>query len=345
MAQSKAVAFLVCMVLVARHELASQQTQIGIIDFYGLNRVAAADVRQALTMKEGDSYSSLDGRHLALFAESEKRLLQVPGVRSVRMEPVCCAQGRVILFIGIQENDAPVMRLRAAPGGSERLADDVIQAGEEFSKALLAAVQRGAGGEDRSLGHSLAHDPGLRAIQERFVMYARRDGSSLRRVLRDSADAVHRALAAQVLGYVTDKQAVVDDLVDAMSDASDNVRNNAMRALLVFTATEPTLTRVVPQVPYQPFVAFLSSPVWSDRNKAAGALMELTTKRMPALLDRLRSESLTPLAEMARWKSDEHAMAAFIILARLAGYTDEAAFAGWVGGNRASIIDAAIRPR
>jgi hypothetical protein len=43
-----------------------------------------------------------------------------------------------------------------------------------------------------------------------------------------------RALAAQVLGYVSDKQAVVGDLVQAMSDPFDDVRNNAMRALLVF---------------------------------------------------------------------------------------------------------------
>jgi HEAT repeat protein len=43
-----------------------------------------------------------------------------------------------------------------------------------------------------------------------------------------------RALAAQVLGYASDKRAVLDDLLGAMHDQSDEVHNNAMRALLVF---------------------------------------------------------------------------------------------------------------
>jgi hypothetical protein len=61
-------------------------------------------------------------------------------------------------------------------------------------------------------GGSLFHDPATRAVQERFVDYARRDLPKLRDVLRDSVDASQRALAAQVLGYVNDKQAVVGDL-------------------------------------------------------------------------------------------------------------------------------------
>jgi hypothetical protein len=128
---------------------------------------------------------------------------------------------------------------------------DIVQAGDEFSKALMLAVQRGDIAEDDSQGQALAHDPALRAIQERFV---------------------------------------------------------------------------------------LNSPVWSDRNKASGALAAFSKERDPQLLARLRNEAIAPLVEMARWKGDGHAIAAFIILGRIAGYSDEAAQCAWDRGEREVVI-------
>ena len=57
----------------------------------------------------------------------------------------------------------------------------------------------------------------------------------------------------------------------------------------------------------------------------------------------LRKEALAPLVEMARWKSDGHARAAFVILGRMAGYSDEAAQAAWDSGERELVISAALR--
>ncbi len=51
---------------------------------------------------------------------------------------------------------------------------------------------------------------------------------------------------------------------------------------------------------------------------------------------------MAPLVEMARWKSEGHAMAAFIILGRIAGYSDEAAEAAWHRGEREEVIGAAL---
>ena len=51
-----------------------QQLTIGIIDFYGLGRVSEREVRQALTVKEGDTVSvDSDGRP-AFLAASQRRL-------------------------------------------------------------------------------------------------------------------------------------------------------------------------------------------------------------------------------------------------------------------------------
>ena len=94
-----------------------------------------------------------------------------------------------------------------------------------------------------------------------------------------------------------------------------------------------------------PFIRFLDSPVWTDRNKASLALMMLSERRDPALLAALRRDAIAPLAEMARWKSTGHAQPAFITLARIAGYSDETALTAWASGDRDTIIKAAEETR
>ena len=92
-----------------------------------------------------------------------------------------------------------------------------------------------------------------------------------------------------------------------MGDPNGNVRNNAMRALALFAGMTPSAGRPLVRVPAEPFVGLLRSLVWTDRNKASLALMGLTARRDPDLLEKLRREAIEPLIEMARWKSMGHA--------------------------------------
>jgi hypothetical protein len=337
-----AAAFVVS-ILGAVCEADGQELKIGIIDLYGLSRVSTGQVREALTFKEGDTVLMGFDERPGFVTASEARLSTLPGVARARINPVCCDQGRVIVYVGIEERGTATMHLRPAPMGTARLAADIVQSGEEFLKAFILAVQRGDAAEDHSQGHAFTHDPATRAIQERFVVYAKRDLPQLRRVLRSSSDAVQRALAAQVLGYASDKKAMVEDLVQGMSDPSDEVRNNAMRALLVFADAAPGVSGSIPRVPAERFIDFLNSPVWSDRNKASAALMALSARRDPGLLATLRKKALASLVEMARWKSEGHAFAAFTILGRIAGYSDETARGLWDRGDREVVIEAAIK--
>jgi hypothetical protein len=48
---------------------------------------------------------------------------------------------------------------------------------------------------------------------------------------------------------------------------------------------------------------------------------------------------------MARWKSAGHALPAFVILGRIAGYSDDAVHDLWARGDREVIIEAAIKRR
>jgi hypothetical protein len=309
---------------------------IGIIDFYGLHRLTAEQLRNALTFKVGDLITFGD---LSFSETSKQRLMTIPGVAHASIETVCCADGRPVVFVGIEEKNAPVMQFRPAPTGSSRLPPEVLRVGMEFNQLLTNSVLSGHAEEDDSEGHMLLLDAAARPTEDRLIAIANDDLSLLRKVLRDSADSEHRALAAQLLGYTKDKQSMVPDLVDAMSDSSDLVRNNAMRALLVFTLA----TKVKPpRVPYQPFVVLLNSPVWTDRNKSSEALMQLVGTHDPSLLTMLRKQALPSLVEMARWRDRDHAGAAFWILGIVAGLDDKVIVDDWNKDDRDRVIERAL---
>jgi len=309
---------------------------IGIIDFYGLRDISERQVREALQIKEGDP-SSVETK------EAQRRLESLSGVAEARVSIVCCNAGKIILFIGIREKGAPALQFRPAPQGKVRLPQDVVQSGDDLLKALSAAVVKGNSSEDDSQGHALSSDPAMRAVEERFITFAARDLKLLRDVLRHSADAEHRALAAQVIAYTANKQAIVNDLVEATRDPAGGVRNDATRALAVMAISNQQTTRRPIMIPLRPFIEMLNSVEWTDRNKSTWALSGLTDKRDPAVLSELRQKALPSLIEMARWKSSGHAYAPFFVLGRIAGFPEDEITAAWERGDRATFIEAAVK--
>jgi hypothetical protein len=313
----------------------SQFPPIGIIDFYGLRSVSERQVREALQIKEGDP-PSVDRK------EAKRRLESLPGIAESRLSLVCCDAGKTILFIGIREKGVPALQFRPAPHGTIRLPQDVIQAGDDRLKALSAALLKGNSSNDFSHGHSLSNDPDMRAVEERYITFAARDLKLLREVLRYSADAKHRALAAEVIAYTENKQAIVDDLVKATRDPDAGVRNDATRALYVMAKSNQQTTRQQIKIPLGSFIEMLNSLEWTDRNKSSNALNSLTYKRDPAILSELRRKALPSLIEMARWKSSAHAQASFILLGRIVELPEDEIFVRWERGDRASFIELAV---
>jgi hypothetical protein len=220
---------------------------IGIIDFYGLRGISERQVRESLQIKEGDP-SSVETK------EAERKLKSLPGVAEAQISLVCCDAGKAVLFVGIREKGTPSLQFRPAPQGKVRLPQDVVQAGDDFQKTLSDAVLKGNSGEDQSHGHALSNDPAARAVEELFITFAARDLKLLRDVLRHSTDAEHRALAAQVIAYTANKQAIVNDLIDAMRDPAEGVRNNATRALAVMAGAARQTTRQPIKIPVRPFI-------------------------------------------------------------------------------------------
>ena len=320
--------------LLAHGTAAQQMPPIGIIDFYGLRTVTPQQARNALGLKEGDAAPKSKAEKEAL----EKRLAALPNVVRASVTFVCCdeANGKTMLYVGILEKGQSFPQFRAAPKGSIRLPAGIVGDGEKFTDALIRAVQSGDAEDDGSQGHSLMKNREARFFQEKFIAFAARNPKLLRKVLRESSDAEHRALAAQVIAYFSDKRTIVADLTYAMRDANESVRNNAMRALALIARFAQDNPQKKIEVPLAPFVEMLNSLEWSDRNKSAYALLSLTEKRDEKVLALIRNSALESLMQMARWQNPGHANAPFFIFGRTVDLTDAEIEKLWLNKLRAA---------
>ena len=305
--------------------------RIGIIDFYGLNKIAEARVRKALGAAEGDLLPSSKG-------DVEERLDQIPGIVESHLEAVCCDAEKVILYVGVEEKGAVHFDLRDAPESSVSLPESITAAYHELLDALGAATRRGSTAEDLTRGHSLMADPLAREIQEKFPEIAKEHLKELRDVLRNSQDEDQRTAAAYMIGYAPKKAEIVDDLQYALRDSDSGVRANAVRALLavaVYAKLNPDAG-----IKIQPtwFIEMLNSLSWSDRDHALKALQLLTDGRDPSVLDQLNQRALGSLAEMSRWKTLGHALPAFVLLGRVAGLSEQQIQDAWTRGDREAVI-------
>jgi hypothetical protein len=311
---------------------------LGIIDFYGIRTVPETQLLEALPYHLDDSIpvDQFKSQKHAV----EQKLTSLPSVAGAYLTLVCCTLDRKsILYVGIEGANTPCQKFQPAPTGNVRLTEDVVSAGSSFDVAFQKSILKGNFAEDDSQGHSLDLDPDVRAIQLRFVVLANAHLAHLKDVLHNSSDGQQRSLAAQVLGYVKHKQAIVPDLVAAMRDP--DVRNNSARALLVFAEFSPKAPAQKIKVSSRPFIELLNSCIWSDRNKSSGALAQLTERRDPVLLAEIRNHALPSLLEMARWKYLGHARYSLMILGRIGRLTDEEIQKDLDQGNRASVIAAA----
>jgi HEAT repeat protein len=313
---------------------------IGILDFYGLRTVTRQQIREALGLKEGGRVPQSE----AEIGELVRRLEKVPGVLGARLARVCCdEQGRTILYVGIKEKGALRFTYRAAPTGRASLPAETVVAYRRYEEVRAAAVQKGDAGEDDSQGHSLAANPAVRSFQEQFILYAASHLRTLRQVLRYAGDAEQRGMAAEIIGYAPNKREVVADLLSAIRDPDEGVRNNATRALMAIAALAQRQPQRRIRIEAAPFIAMLNSVVWTDRNKAAAVLFFLTAHPPARALDQLRKQALPSLVEMARWKNPGHAFEAYFLLGRIAGLDESAVRQAWTRGEREQVIARALK--
>jgi hypothetical protein len=321
----------------APHHAAAQMPPVGFIDVYGARRHPVDQIRQASGLRVGDAVTR------STMSAAKMRLKALPGVHDVWVDANCCLAGKTIMYVGVLDDTSSAISFRKAPNGDVHLTPDIIDAEDALAAAREAAMARGMMEEDDSRGHALMRDSAGRRIQEGLVVLAARHLGLLKKALSDARDPKDRAMAAEVMGYAADKRVVVQDLMVAVYDPEETVRNNAIRALAViakFARANPELGIVVSPVP---FIDLLNSLVWTDRNKALFLLAELTRPRDPKLLRMIAERAMPSLIEMGRWQNLGHAGFALQILGRIAGLSDTEISSAIARGDREEIIGAASR--
>src|ERR1700681_931714 len=178
---------------------------VGVIDFYGLNKVTENRIRKTLAFKEGDPFTPSK-------ANVEEGLDALAGVIESHLEAVCCDGSRIVLYVGIEERGAAHFDLRETPEGEAALPPDVVALYRRFFDAFEDAVRRGLVAEDLTHGHSLMADPLVRDVQQQFPALAEQHLGELRNVSRNSSDDEQRAMAAYIIGYASKKDQVARDL-------------------------------------------------------------------------------------------------------------------------------------
>ena len=313
----------------------AQAPRIGDIDYYGLRKVTAEKIQSVTGLRKGGTLAASKG-------DIEDQIDKIPGVVLVRVEALCCEGTSVNLFIGIEEKGAPHPAFHSPPEGAAALPREILDTYASFLSAVARAVARGNTTEDLTAGYSQMDDPEARAFQPRFLDFAADHFDWLRDVLRNSADAGQRAVAASVIGYGADKQQAAGELQYAIGDPDSAVRANAMRALAaiaVYAGKQPDRNiRIAPTW----LVDMLHSIVLEDRIEAARALVVLTDSPNPGALDLIRERGLDSLKEMARWKMLRYALPPFLLLGRVAGVPDNEIHAQWEAGNREQVIQKAL---
>ena len=305
----------------------AQAPPIGLVELYGVRKVSAERIRNAVGVRVGDPLAVPK-------ADIEERLEKVSGVVSARVSAVCCAGDAAVLYVGIEEPDVPHVEFRTPPTGNLSLSEPLLATYHDFVAYF---------GETARSGDPAG--PAAEAYRKNFEHLARDYADNLHRVLRESDDAEERAAAVGVLRYAPLTRAVVEDLQYAMLDSDRTVRANAMRALRELAprvAGDPDLGV---RIELTWFIELLNSLDWDDRSQAAAALVSLTETRDPGTFAHMRERALAALIDMARWKTPAHAQAAFVLVGRIAGLKEKDIQAAWSRGDREGGIKEALKSR
>jgi hypothetical protein len=308
--------------------------------FYGLGGRDGETLKAALPFRVGERFSDPIGL-IETRPRVEETVKRVTGLTAADVSYVSPGGETWFVYVGVAGGSVKPFRYNEPPKGTARLAEDAIALIKAADEAFLNAMRRGNVREDDSQGYALSvDDQELRAKQMAMREWAVRNEAAIVSVLRSSGDVKHRQAASQLLGYAKQSPRQIAELVRASRDEDETVRNNATRALLVIANSNETAAATIPA---DGFVEMLNSGEWTDRNKAAGLLLQLTKTRPPRLLAAIRSSSLESLIEMATWAND-HAQAARTLLGRIAGIW-ESELEAMVADDRraAAIVDAAKR--
>ncbi len=305
----------------AQPPAAAQLPHVGEINLYGLRKVPANSVLQAGKLRSGGPLPQSKG-------DLEEAIEQVPGVLHARVQAICCQDQGAMIFVGIEEQDGPHVEFRSQPSGAATAPPGMMQAYQQF----LDGLRRSGSQPDR--------DPGLNESENKFTSFATANLDLVRDALYNGAEPDLRAAAAIVIGYAPKKNEIMPDLQYALRDPDESVRSNALRSLHALVKTDSSTQGI--SVPLGTLADLVQSLVLSDRLQAADLLVTLTDGGNREPLTVLRARALPALVEMARWESLQYAIRPYILVGRIAGFSEQDIIKWWSSGEREHVIQKAL---
>lgn len=237
--------------------------------------------------------------------------------------------------LGVKEGDPlPPSKLDL----EERLekVDDVVRSHVEAVCCSDSNAVLYAGIEEKGAPH---FETRQLAQGEDLKLPAANDVPALQIAVRTADEASVRADAAALLSEEKASQALIEDLQYAAQDFDPIVRRAAVRGLVKMSIAARTASADEKLIVLPTWIIeMLNSVVWSDRNSATEALMELSESRDPILLGKIRERAFDSLVQMAQWKFLAHALPPYLLLCRVAGISDQEAHSEWSAGNRDKMI-------
>lgn len=172
------------------------------------------------------------------------------------------------------------------------------------------------------------------------------DIEALRLTIHEADDASMRADAVAMLGQKPISQAIIDDLQYAAQDQDATVRRAAVTGLVRMAQLAPTADLdIKPIVSPTWLIEMLNSVIWTDRVTAVDALLTITEKPDPIILEKIQERSFNALVQMARWKHLPHALPPYLLLCRVAGIPKQEAEAAWSAGDREKLIARIVKEK
>jgi len=280
--------------------LAPVAPKIGTIEVYGARRVPAAVVLRTLGVKVGDGLPGSRG-------ELESKLEALPGVRNAQVQGHCCVSGKAVLYVGIEEESDEAL-VPTVPDGTALLPDEVLEAWTDYEAACKGTVPL-----------TLSSDILCRVPQREMPQLANRHFDALRTAVAHGTSGEERAKAIIVIAYTTQKALIMGTLVNALSDPEAVARAAAAKALAALGRTGDKELTLRPGW----FIPLLNSANLDERLQATDALTVGLKADDGVSMELLKDHALTALLEMAKFQNPAHARPALVVLARMAGLSEE----------------------
>jgi hypothetical protein len=334
--QTRCVLILIAFAAVCSSQAAVDVSpKIGLIEIFGERKVSDQKIRGAVGVKPGDPLPPSEA--------TEDRINKLNGILASRLQAVCCTPDRrMILYVGVEERDSPHMEFHPAPAGDNKIPVELYDNYLSLLESVESSIRGNNADEDLTNGYSLMADPYARVIQQNFIPAVEKNLGILAEVVRQSSDPEQRAAAAYLMQYgprgPRPSKLISDTLQYALRDREDIVRKNALRGLHAVNVG----AKLHPEqnIAIQPtwFVEMLNSVVWSDRRNASQELLNLTEEPKPETLALIRERALPAILEMARWKTLDHALPAFVLAGRVAGFEEKEIKNAWLKEDRESVL-------